>query len=371
MTLSFKVQHRCTNTQARSGLINTGRGSIETPVFMPVGTAGSVKAMTMNWLEQLDCKIILTNTYHLYLRPGLDVIAEMGGLHRFISWPRPILTDSGGYQVFSHQGLNRITEEGVTFQSHLDGSRHFLSPERSIEIQKILGADIIMAFDECTPYPVSQSEARDSMLRSMRWAQRSKSALGESLQALFGIVQGSVFYNLRLESLHRIEEMDFPGVALGGFSVGEPRLLMYELLEKLGQQLPDEKPHYLMGVGTPLDLIRAIQQGIDMFDCVLPTRNGRNGTLFTWNGIVRIKNARYSDDERPIDPECECIVCQRHSRAYLRHLYRSREISASILNTCHNLYFYLDLMRRIRESIALDSLQDLEEKLAERYTASS
>lgn len=369
MNFSFEVHHRCTGSHARSGTIQTSRGSIATPVFMPVGTAGSVKAMTMNWLEQFSCEIILANTYHLYLRPGMEVIETMGGLHRFISWPHPILTDSGGYQVFSHQGLNRITEEGVTFQSHLDGSRHFLSPERSIEIQKVLGADIIMAFDDCTPYPVSQSEARDSMLRSMRWAERSKSALGDSDQALFGIVQGSVFPDLRLESLERVEAFDFPGVALGGFSVGEPRLLMYELLEKLAADLPEGKPRYLMGVGTPLDLIYAVRKGIDMFDCVLPTRNARNGTLFTWNGIIRIKNACYSDDDRPIDPECGCLVCRRHSRAYLRHLYRSKEISASILNTCHNLYFYLDLMGRIRESIALDSLQVLEEKLIERYTA--
>ncbi len=339
---------------------------------MPVGTAGTVKALPHELLEQLNASIILCNTYHLYLRPGEQIINQFGGLHRFISWSRPILTDSGGFQVFSHQALRKISEEGVEFQSHLDGSYHFLSPERSIEIQRTLGSDIIMSFDECTPYPVTEREARESMLRSMRWAQRCRQALGgvaqTESQALFGIVQGSMFLDLRKESLELLSELDLPGLALGGFSVGEPKLLMYEVVARLGDTMPPGKLRYLMGVGTPLDIIFSVRQGIDMFDCVLPTRNARNGMLFTSAGKVRIKNTRYSNDESPPDPDCACLVCRRYSRAYLRHLFISGEILSSVLNTYHNVYFYLQLMRQIRGSIRDNRLADLERKFQEQYT---
>jgi len=334
---------------------------------MPVGTAGTVKAMPHEALEELEARVILGNTYHLYLRPGTDVIRSLGGLHRFISWPGSILTDSGGYQVFSHAALNRISEDGVEFKSHLDGSLHFFTPEKSMEVQSALDSDIVMAFDDCTPYPVSPEEAAVSMRRSMRWAKRCFDCPLQEGQALFGIVQGSVFLELRRESLEKIVSMEFDGIAMGGFSVGEPVLLMYELLDSLAGELPRSLPHYLMGVGTPLDLVHAVQAGYDMFDCVLPTRNARNGTLFTWQGPVRIKNARFRDDHRPVDDGCGCRVCRRYSRAYLRHLFVSGEILASILNTYHNLYFYLELMRRIRESIPTGGLSRLVALLRERY----
>ncbi|MFQ5928284.1 MAG: tRNA guanosine(34) transglycosylase Tgt [Acidobacteriota bacterium] len=367
MSVSFQVLARDEKTHARSGVLQTPHGDIETPVFVPVGTAGTVKAMPHELLEKLDARIILANTYHLYLRPGQEVIRRQGGLHRFMSWNRVILTDSGGYQVFSHQALRKITEEGVEFQSHLDGSYHFISPEKSIEIQQTLGSDIIMVFDECTPYPVTEYQARESMRRSVRWAQRCKSAYQGGRQALFGIVQGSVFFELRKESLERLCEIDFAGLALGGFSVGEPKLLMYEMIEHLNGLMPGNKPRYLMGVGTPLDLLSCVKQGMDMFDCVLPTRNARNGTLFTSVGRISIKNARYRDDEGPLDPNCKCLVCRRYSRSYLRHLYISGEIVSSILNTYHNVFFYLDFMRKIRNSIALNSLSELEERFREQY----
>ena len=336
---------------------------------MPVGTVGTVKAIHQQMMEELGAEMILSNTYHLYLRPGSEVVEKLGGLHRFISWPHPILTDSGGFQVFSHQALNRISEAGVRFKSHLDGSFHVWTPEKAVEVQQALGADVIMVLDDCTPYPVGESEARVSMERSMRWAKRSQNVL-VSDQALFGIVQGSVLPNLRLESLSQILAMGFDGVAVGGFSVGEPKMMMHEVLDSLESALPSEQPRYLMGVGTPLDLVRCVRQGFDMFDCVLPTRNARNGTLFTWNGKLRIKNQRYKDDERPLDVDCECMVCQRYSRAYLRHLFLCGEILSSVLNTYHNLYFYLSLMERIREAISLGSLQEIESHLADHYEES-
>ena len=351
-------------------MLQTPHGRIETPVFMPVGTTGTVKALPHEFLEQLGASIILGNTYHLYLRPGHELIRSLGGLHRFISWPRAILTDSGGYQIFSHQSLRSISEEGVEFRSHLDGSYHLLTPEKVIEIQEGLGADIMMVLDECTPYPVTRPEAKESMRRSMRWALRCKNSHKESPQALFGIVQGSVFPDLREESLERLCEMGFSGIALGGFSVGEPKRLMYELIERLCSLMPEAKPRYIMGVGTPLDLIFCVKQGADMFDCVLPTRNGRNGMLYTSQGTISIKNARYREDPAPPDPECRCFVCRRYNRAYLRHLYVSGEILSSILSSYHNLHFYLDLMGQIRESITLNTLSQLEEKFRERYVAS-
>ncbi len=367
--ISFEITASDGASSARLGRLQTGRGVVETPVFMPVGTAGTVKATRHEYLESLGAQLILGNTYHLFLRPGTEVIRSLGGLHRFMAWPGAILTDSGGYQVFSHRALNRISEEGVEFASHLDGSRHFFTPERSIEIQRILGSDIVMVFDDCTPYPVGRGEARESMRLSMRWAERSKEAMSGSSQALFGIIQGSVFEDLRRESLERLLEIGFDGLAMGGLSVGEPKMLMYELLESLRNDLPKPVPHYLMGVGSPLDIAKAVRCGYDMFDCVLPTRNARNGMLFTWNGPIRIKNARYRDDGAPLDQDCSCLTCRRFSRAYLRHLHISGEILGSILNTQHNLHFYLDLMRRIREEIASGGLQGLVSDLEIRYGA--
>ena len=371
MATTFRVLARDEKTHARQGVLQTRHGKVDTPVFMPVGTAGTVKAMPHEFLEALEIQIILANTYHLYLRPGEQVIRSQGGLHRFMSWKGPLLTDSGGYQVFSHQALRKITEEGVEFRSHLDGTTHFFSPENSIQIQQTFGSDIIMMFDECTPYPVSEREAKESMRRSMRWAQRCKEVHDSEGPALFGIVQGSVFLPLRRESVERLCEINLPGLALGGLGVGEPRLLMYELIADLEGLMPQDKPRYLMGMGTPLDLLFCVKQGMDMFDCVLPTRNARNGTLFTSVGRVRIKNTCYRHDEGPLDPHCGCLVCKRYSRSYLRHLFVSGEIVSSILNTYHNLYFYLDLMEKIRQSIALNSLTEFEGRFRERYTESA
>ena len=365
---SFRILQSDPNSSARAGVISTSRGEIETPVFMPVGTAGTVKAVPHEFLEKLEVPIILGNTYHLYLRPGTDIIGEFGGLHNFISWPKPILTDSGGFQVFSHQKLRKLNEDGVRFQSHLDGSSHFISPEKSIEIQEILGSDIIMAFDECTPYPVTKSEAEASMRLSIRWATRSREAWkNREEQALFGIIQGGMYTDLRKQCIEQIEELGLPGIALGGFSVGEPKEIMYEILQDLSGYLPGEKPHYLMGVGTPADIVQSVLRGIDMFDCVLPTRNARNGMLFTWKGPVRIKNAKHSRDDSPLDPDCDCPVCSRFSRAYLRHLFISGEILSYTLNSLHNLYFYSDLMKKIREHIRSGTFGNFSEKFLESY----
>ncbi len=347
----------------------TPHGRIDTPVFMPVGTAGTVKAMPQEWLEALGAQIILSNTYHLYLRPGEEVISHFGGLHRFMAWNRPILTDSGGYQVLSHEALRKISEEGVHFHSHLDGSPHFFSPERAIEIQQLLGADIIMAFDDCTAYPAAFEEAAESMRRSMRWAERCRRVHQDDSQVLFGIVQGSVFPELRKESVERLCEIGFFGLALGGLSVGEPKLLTYETIERVSEWMPPA-PRYVMGVGTPPDLVECVKQGMDLFDCVLPTRNARNGTLYTWNGKISIKNARYRKDEQPIDPNCACLVCRRYSRGYLRHLYVANEMVGSMFNTYHNLHFYLDLMAKVRESIRLNSFLDWERKFRDQYVVS-
>lgn len=365
---SFRVSHRDPGSKGRAGLLTTSRGQIETPVFMPVGTAGTVKAVPHEFLEAMETPIILGNTYHLYLRPGVGTIDKFGGLHNFMAWHKPILTDSGGFQVFSHRKLRKLNEEGVEFKSHLDGSTHFFSPERSIEIQQVLGSDIIMAFDECTPYPVSKKEAEDSMLLSARWAERCRDAwTNKGSQALFGIIQGGMFVDLRKQCVERIEELEFPGIALGGFSVGEPKNIMYEILEELNGYLPDDKPHYLMGVGTPVDIVLSVLRGIDMFDCVLPTRNARNGMLFTWNGPVRIKNSIYSMDDSPVDPECVCPVCSRYSRAYLRHLFISGEILSYTLNSLHNLHFYWGLMKKIRGNIKAGTLKEFSKKILESY----
>ena len=346
-------------TQARLGKITTSHGEIATPVFMPVGTAGTVKAITQQELKSLGAEIILGNTYHLYLRPGHQLIHELGGLHRFISWDRPILTDSGGFQVFSHSELRRISEDGVAFRSHLDGSQHFLSPEKAIEIQQALGADVIMAFDECTPYPADFLVARDSMERTVRWADRCKRAFDSGTgkwharpQWLFGIGQGGIYPELRHECMNRLMDLEFPGYAIGGLSVGEPKPVMFSVVAESIRWMPVDKPRYLMGVGTPLDLVECIALGVDMFDCVMPTRHARNGWLFTSSGHIVIKNARYARDERPVDEACPCGVCRNYSRAYLRHLFQANEMLSAVLNTHHNLYFYLDTLRQIRDAIA-------------------
>jgi queuine tRNA-ribosyltransferase len=367
---SFKQTAQDPATVARAGRIATSHTAFDTPVFMPVGTQGTVKALTQGMLEEAGARIILGNTYHLYLRPGHQTINQLGGLHRFVSWDRAILTDSGGFQVFSLTGLRRMTEEGVEFQSHIDGSRHMLSPEKSMEIQAALGSDIVMAFDECTPFPAARQEALRSLEMTSRWARRSKDRLGElhadpekaeraglkivnRSQALFGINQGSVFLDLRERSLEGLLEIGFDGYAIGGLSVGEEKSAMFEVVSHIAPRLPADKPRYLMGVGSPEDIVNAVACGIDMFDCVMPTRNARNGSLFTSRGKINIKNARYKDDPRPIDESCLCAVCARYTRAYLRHLYMCGEILGAVLSSLHNVSFYLDMMARMRQSILL------------------
>jgi queuine tRNA-ribosyltransferase len=346
-------------TKARRGRMKLNHGVVETPIFMPVGTYGSVKAMSPLELKEIESQIILGNTFHLWLRPGNDIVAKFGGLHDFMGWDKPILTDSGGFQVFSLGAMRKITEEGVHFSSPINGDKLFLSPEVSMQIQRVLNSDIVMQFDECTPYeidgrPATSNEAEKSMRMSLRWAQRSKDEFtrGENPNALFGIVQGGMFENLRDESLAGLEEIDFPGVAIGGLSVGEPKEDMMRMLAHVGPKLPANKPHYLMGVGTPEDLVAGVSNGIDMFDCVMPTRNARNGWLFTRFGDIKIKNARYKDDKAPLDETCGCYACRNFSRAYLHHLHRSQEILGARLNTIHNLHYYLDLMKQMR--LALD-----------------
>jgi len=361
--MEFQLIAEDSSTKARLGKIITDHGEIFTPVFMPVGTAGTVKGLAQEQLEDLGAELVLSNTYHLYLRPGHELIHRMGGLHSFMAWPRPLLTDSGGFQIFSQRNLRTIREEGVLFRSHLDGSTHFLSPEKAMEIQLALGADIMMVFDECSSSPQDSQAERVSMERTLRWAQRSKEAVGRHRasfyshkQWLFGIGQGGTDLRLRRECIQRLIELDFPGFAIGGLAIGEPRGLMLDVVGQSLGWLPSAKPRYLMGVGTPKDLLDCVSLGVDMFDCVLPTRNGRNGWLFTRNGHLVIKNARYAEDERPIDASCQCTVCRRYSRAYLRHLFQSNEILSSILNSYHNVYFYLDTIRQIREAIASQRL---------------
>ena len=350
--------------------MTTPHGDVETPAFMPVGTQGTVKALTQQMLEQAGASIILGNTYHLYLRPGLSTINQLGGLHRFMSWEHPILTDSGGFQVFSLNSLRKLSKEGVEFQSHLDGSTHFLSPERSMEIQAALGSDIVMAFDECTPFPATRDEALTSLTLTEQWARRSKLRLGEldndpaaaenagitivnQTQALFGINQGSTYLDLREQSLEGLVDIGFDGYAIGGLSVGEEKDAMFEVVSHIAPLMPDDRPRYLMGVGTPEDILESVALGVDMFDCVMPTRNARNGQLFTSRGKLNIKNARYRDDAQPIDDACRCAVCTRYSRAYVRHLYMSGEILGSVLSSLHNISFYLDMMGTMRQAITL------------------
>ena len=386
----FEVVARDAGSRARLGRLTTAHGVVETPVFMPVGTAATVKAMPQEWLESLDAQLLLANTYHLLLRPGPEAIAELGGLHRFMGWRRALLTDSGGFQVFSLDELRKVSEEGVTFRSHLDGSKQFLSPERAVEVQAALGADLIMAFDECLAYPASHEKARQSMELTLRWARRSQNAFKELTsaakaerkepaesaglkprpdetrlrsQAMFGIVQGGTYADLRRECARRLVEMGFPGYAIGGLAVGEPAALSYEMTEVTEAELPQERPRYLMGVGYPHDLLEYVRRGVDLMDCVLPTRNARNAYLFTWSGRLHIRNAAYSRDPGPVDERCACPVCRRYSRAYLRHLFNAGEMLAAILATCHNLFFYLDIMRRIRRGIREGTLDALATQL--------
>jgi queuine tRNA-ribosyltransferase len=379
-SMSTQFQIEKTAGAARLGRLLTPHGEIETPVFMPVGTVASVKGVSQDILEELGVQILLGNTYHLYLRPGVDTVRKLGGLHRFMAWPRAILTDSGGFQVFSLNELRKVSEEGVTFRSHLDGSSHFFSPERAMEIQIGLGADVIMAFDECTEFPADRARTQASMEMTLRWAERSKKYFEEhkhevpwsgndcasnahagaavptwsdKTQSLFGIVQGGMDRALRKESALRTIEIGFPGYAIGGLSVGEPRELTREMVESTIEHLPADKPRYVMGVGTPEEIVEYASLGVDMMDCVLPTRAARHGLLFTSEGKVSIKQARYAQDQGPLDANCACRVCRRYSRAYLRHLYASNEVLAQVLNTVHNLSFYLDTMRRVRHSIQL------------------
>ncbi|MGZ3240447.1 MAG: tRNA guanosine(34) transglycosylase Tgt [Burkholderiaceae bacterium] len=345
-------------TAARRGRMKLNHGYVETPIFMPVGTYGSVKAMSPLELNEIDAQIILGNTFHLWLRPGTDVLEKFGGLHKFMGWDKPILTDSGGFQVFSLGAMRKISEEGVKFSSPINGDKLFLSPEISMQIQRSLNSDIAMQFDECTPYeidgrPATQKEAEQSMRMSLRWGQRSIDEFnkGENPNALFGIVQGGMFEHLRDESLAGLEEIGFHGMAIGGLSVGEPKEDMLRILSHVGPKLPANKPHYLMGVGTPEDLVAGVSNGIDMFDCVMPTRNARNGWIFTRFGDIKIKNARYKDDEKPLDETCSCYACKNFSRAYLFHLHRAGEILGARLNTIHNLHYYLQLMRDMRDAL--------------------
>jgi len=348
---SFMIEAR--DGRARAGTLKTPHGTIETPVFMPVGTAAAVKAVTRRDLEELGAQIVLANTYHLMLRPGDALVAELGGLHGFTGWSKPFLTDSGGYQVFSLAGLRSLSEEGVRFQSHLDGAAYLLGPERSMEVQMNLGADIVMAFDECPPWPAPREAVDEATARTTRWARRSRDAHRRADQWVFGIVQGGVHLDLRERSAREIVDLGFPGCAIGGVSVGEPKEDRIRVLDHLDPRLPEDRPRYLMGVGTPEDLIEGVARGIDMFDCVLPTRNARNGQVFTRGGRFSIRNARFRDDPRPLDPDCPCPTCRNTSRAYLRHLHLSGEITAATLMTVHNLSYYLDMMRTMRQSIRL------------------
>ena len=354
--------------QARAGLIETAHGPIETPIFMPVGTRASVKSLWQEELDELGAQIILGNTYHLYLRPGHELVEKMGGLHKFMQWNKPILTDSGGFQVFSLSDLNKITEEGVEFQSHIDGSRHMLSPEKSMEIQKALGSDIVMIFDECPKLPASKDTLRESMELTLRWAKRCRDYELQDHQSLFAIVQGGLHLDLRQECMERMMEMDFPGFALGGLSVGEKNEEMVEFLNEFSPCMPSEKPRYLMGVGKPLDVLNGIRAGIDMFDCVLPTRNARNGQFLTTHGPLNIKKARYLEDSQPPDPTCDCKVCSKYSRSYIRHLFNVGEYLAGQMISYHNLYFYLRMVKKARAAILADKFDEYYKEFYNAYT---
>jgi queuine tRNA-ribosyltransferase len=362
MTMRFDLL--ATDGAARLGRLTLAHGTIETPVFMPVGTYGTVKAMSPRELEEIGAQVVLGNTFHLWLRPGLPVIAAHGGLHRFMGWDKPILTDSGGFQVYSLGDLRRVSEEGVAFQSPVNGDKLFLTPEESMRIQRVLDSDIVMIFDECTGYPATREQAGESMRLSQRWARRSKDAHGDNANALFGIVQGGMYEDLRDESLAGLVDIGFDGYAIGGVSVGEPKEDMDRIVAHIAPRLPADAPRYLMGVGTPEDIVEAVSRGVDMFDCVLPTRNARNGWLFTARGDVKIKNARHREETAPLDPGCACYTCRNFSRAYLHHLHRANEILGARLNTIHNLHYYHDLMRGLREAIGAGRLAQFRERFA-------
>ena len=357
MTNRFQFNINATDGRARTGVINTPKGDIRTPAFMPVGTAATVKAMMPENVKATGADILLGNTYHLMLRPGAERVHNLGGLHKFMNWQGPVLTDSGGYQVMSLTDLRKLTEEGVKFKSHIDGSLHNLTPEYSREIQRLLGSDIVMSFDECTPFPATEKQAKLSMDLSMRWAQRSRDAFGDRPgYALFGIQQGSTFKDMRAESADKLTNIGFDGYAVGGLAVGEGQDLMFEVLEYAPNQLPIDKPRYLMGVGKPDDIVGAVQRGIDMFDCVLPSRSGRTGQALTRRGAVNMRNSRHRDDQRPLDESCECPCCKNYSRAYLHHVHKAGEIISSMLLTWHNLHYYQVLMSELRQAIASNKL---------------
>lgn len=366
--IKYELIKKCRQTGARLGIIHTPHGSFETPAFMPVGTQASVKGMSPDELKEIGAGIILSNTYHLYMRPGNELIREAGGLHRFMNWDRPILTDSGGFQVFSLSGLRDIKEEGVTFRSHIDGSKHMFTPELAVKIQNDLGSDIIMAFDECIPYPADRDYAKKSLERTTRWAERCRAAhKNTGSQALFGIVQGGVYEDLRVQSAKELIRLDFPGYAIGGLSVGEPAEDMYRILECTVPLLPEDRPRYLMGVGSPDYLIEGAIRGIDMFDCVLPTRIGRNGTVMTSEGRIIVRDAKYAKDFSPMDPKCGCYACKNFTRAYIRHLFKAQEVLGLRLATWHNLKFLLDLMQNVRQAIMEDRLGDFRDGFFSSY----
>lgn len=368
MSFEFELLKECKQSGARLGKFHTPHGVIETPIFMPVGTQATVKSLTPEDLHDIDAQIILSNTYHLFMRPGHELIAKAGGLHKFMNWDGPILTDSGGFQVFSLGDLRKINEEGVEFRSHIDGSKKFISPEKAVEIQNALGSDIMMAFDECAPYPADRQYVKNSLERTTRWLGRCVDAhKNTDNQALFGIVQGGMYKDLREQSAEQILQYDLPGYAVGGLSVGEPKELMYEVLDYTTPLLPEGKPRYLMGVGTPDCLFEGVIRGIDMFDCVLPTRIARNGTAMTSDGRISIKNAKFFEDFSPLDAECDCYVCKNYTKAYLRHLYKANEILSSRLMSYHNLHFLLNLMKNIRQAIMEDRLLDYKAEFFAKY----
>ena len=367
---SYELKHICKQSGARLGVLHTPHGDIQTPIYMPVGTAACVKAMTPREMEEIGTQIMLSNTYHLHLRPGEDLIKEAGGLHKFMNWDKPILTDSGGFQVFSLAGIRKIREEGVDFQSHLDGSRLFIGPEESMDIQQALGADIAMAFDVCSPYPCDYETAKINMERTHRWAERCKKHHTREDQALFGIVQGAFYEDLRIQSAKTLADMDFIGYGIGGLSVGEPKPIMYDMLEAIMPHMPEHKPRYLMGVGSPDCLVEGVYRGVDMFDCVLATRVARNGTCFTDHGRLVIRNATYAHDFGPIEEGCDCYACQNYSRAYIRHLIKAGEITGGRLATIHNLRYLIRLMERIRKAIEEDRYEEFRKEFFEKYDMS-
>jgi len=369
MSFRFEILKKEEHSRARLGRCHTPHGIFHTPAFMPVGTQGTVKAMTPEELREMGAEIVLANTYHLFLRPGHERVHRLGGLHRFMHWNFPLLTDSGGFQVFSLNSLVKVREDGVEFQSHLDGSRHWMTPEKAIAIQEALGADIMMCLDECTPFPASHEEAERSLQTTLHWAQRCREVHPDSGQALFGIVQGGMYQDLRRRGAEALIQIGFDGYALGGLSVGESKEQMVQIVRETTPLFPPDRPRYLMGVGTPADILEAVQQGVDMFDCVLPTRNARNGMLFTSHGRIVIKNAKYAEDEHPVDADCTCYCCRHYSRAYLRHLYLAGEILAMRLNTIHNLHFYLHLMEQVRQRIEEDRLNAFVSDFLSRWDA--